>query len=68
MFSGGIPVLAAAAGAIDEIWKTGQRKYERAQINAFIDDTPYLADHQRRFYKIYLAARYAAMFEPLSSL
>ena len=37
-------------------------------INAFIDDTPYLTDHQRRFYKIYLAARYAAMFEPLSSL
>ena len=24
-----------------------------------------MIDHQRRFYKIYLAARYAAMFEPL---
>ena len=32
------------------------------------DDAPLLADHQRRFYKIYLAARYAAMFDPLSSL
>ena len=30
LFSGGIPVLAAAAGAIDETWKTGQCKYERA--------------------------------------
>jgi hypothetical protein len=32
------------------------------------DDAPLLTDHQRRFYKIYLAARYAAMFDPLSSL
>ena len=30
--------------------------------NAFIDDTPYLTDHQRRFYKVYLAARFAALF------
>ena len=43
-------------------------RIDLAAINAFIDDTPYLADHQRRFYKIYLAARYAAMFDPLSSL
>ena len=40
-------------------------RIDLAAINAFIDDTPYLTDHQRRFYKIYLAARYAAMFEPL---
>ena len=29
-----------------------------------IDDTPYLTDLQRQFYKTYLAARYEAMFEP----
>ena len=40
-------------------------RIDLAAINAFIDDTPYLTDLQRRFYKIYLAARYAAMFEPL---
>ena len=33
-----------------------------AAISSFIDDTPYLTDLQRRFYKIYLAARYDAMF------
>ena len=33
-----------------------------------IDDTPYLTDLQRKFYKTYLTARYEAMFEPLSSL
>ena len=43
-------------------------RIDLAAINAFIDDTPYLTAHQRRFYKVYLAARYAAMFDPLSSL
>ena len=37
-------------------------RIDLAAINAFIDDTPYLADHQRRFYKVYLAARFAALF------
>ena len=32
------------------------------------DDAPLLTDLQRQFYKTYLAARYAAMFDPLSSL
>ena len=26
------------------------------------NDAPLLADHQRRFYKVYLAARFAALF------
>ena len=39
-----------------------------AAISAFIDDTPYLTDLQRQFYKTYLAARYKVMFEPISSL
>ena len=42
-------------------------RIDLAAINAFIDDTPYLTDLQRRFYKTYLAARYKVMFEPLSS-
>ena len=33
-----------------------------AAISAVIDTTPYLSDLQRRFYKIYLAARYEVMF------
>ena len=37
-------------------------RIDLAAINAFIDDTPYLTDHQRRFYKVYLAARFAALF------
>jgi hypothetical protein len=37
-------------------------RIDLAAINAFIDDTPYLADHQRRFYKVYLAARFSALF------
>ena len=43
-------------------------RIDLAAINAFIDDTPYLADLQRQFYKTYLAARYAVMFGSLSSL
>lgn len=31
-------------------------------ISAFIDDTPYLTDLQRQFYKTYLAARFSALF------
>lgn len=41
-------------------------RIDLAAISAFIDDTPYLTDLQRQFYKTYLAARYKAMFEPLS--
>ena len=41
-------------------------RIDLAAIGAFIDDTPYLTDLQRKFYKTYLAARYEAMFEPLS--
>ena len=37
-------------------------RIDLAAINAFIDDTPYLTDHQRRFYKVYLAARFSALF------
>jgi len=37
-------------------------RIDLAAINAFIDNTPYLSDLQRRFYKTYLAARYEAMF------
>ena len=37
-------------------------RIDLAAINDFIDDTPYLTDHQRRFYKVYLAARFAALF------
>ena len=37
-------------------------RIDLAAISAFIDDTPYLTDLQRQFYKIYLAARYEAMF------
>ena len=37
-------------------------RIDLAAINAFIDDTPYLADLQRRFYKVYLAARFSALF------
>ena len=40
-------------------------RIDLAAIIAFIDDTPYLTDLQRQFYKTYLAARYEAMFEPL---
>ena len=36
-----------------------------AAISAFIDDTPYLTDLQRQFYKTYLAARYEVMFGSL---
>ena len=43
-------------------------RIDLAAISAFIDDTPYLTDLQRQFYKTYLAARYKVMFEPLSSL
>ena len=42
-------------------------RIDLAAINAFIDDTPYLTDLQRQFYKTYLAARYEVMFAPLSS-
>ncbi len=41
-------------------------RIDLAAIAAFIDDTPYLTALQRKFYKTYLAARYEAMFEPLS--
>jgi hypothetical protein len=34
-------------------------------ISAFIDDTPYLTDLQRQFYKTYLAARHKVMFGSL---
>ena len=37
-------------------------RIDLSAINAFIDDTPYLTDLQRKFYKTYLAARYEAMF------
>ena len=37
-------------------------RIDLAAINAFIDNTPYLTDLQRRFYKVYLAARYEVMF------
>ena len=40
-------------------------RIDLAAISAFIDDTPYLTDLQRQFYKTYLAARYEVMFEPL---
>ena len=40
-------------------------RIDLAAISAFIDDTPYLSDIQRKFYKAYLAARYEAMFKPL---
>ena len=43
-------------------------RIDLAAINAFIDDTPYLTDLQRQFYKTYLAARYEVMFGSLSSL
>lgn len=43
-------------------------RIDLAAINAFINDTPYLTDLQRQFYKTYLAARYEVMFAPLSSL
>ena len=36
-------------------------------ICAFIDDTPLLADLQRRFYKTYLEARYEALFKSFSN-
>ena len=42
-------------------------RIDLAAISAFIDDTPYLTDLQRQFYKTYLAARYEVMFAPLSS-
>ena len=42
-------------------------RIDLAAIDAFIDDTPYLTDLQRQFYKTYLAARYEVMFAPLSS-
>ena len=35
-----------------------------AAIDAFIDDTPYLTDLQREFYKVYLAARHKALVAP----
>ena len=38
-------------------------RIDHAAINAFIDDTPLLADLQRQFYKTYLAARYEALFK-----
>lgn len=37
-------------------------RIDMAAIRAFIDDTPLLTDLQRRFYKVYLAARYAVLF------
>ena len=43
-------------------------RIDLAAISAFIDDTLYLTDLQRQFYKTYLAARYKVMFEPISSL
>ena len=38
-------------------------RIDLAAINALIDDTPYLTDLQRQFYKTYLAARYEALFK-----
>ena len=43
-------------------------RIDLAAISAFIDDTPYLTDLQRQFYRTYLTARYKVMFEPISSL
>ena len=37
-------------------------RIDMTAICAFIDDTPLLTDLQRRFYKVYLAARYEALF------
>ena len=37
-------------------------RIDLSAISAFIDDTPYLSNLQREFYKTYLAARYEAMF------
>ena len=37
-------------------------RIDMGAIGAFIDDVPYLTDLQRRFYKIYLAARGEALF------
>ncbi len=33
------------------------------EINAFIDDVPYISDLQREFYKQYIAARYEKILE-----
>ena len=48
-------VLAPALGRIVP-------RIDLSAISAFIDDTPYLSNLQREFYKTYLAARYEAMF------
>ena len=40
-------------------------RIDLAAISDFIDDTPYLTDLHRKFYKMYLAARYEAMFGAL---
>ena len=37
-------------------------RIDSAAIAAFIDNTLLLSDLQRRFYKVYLAARYEALF------
>ena len=37
-------------------------RIDMRKINDFIDDTPYLSDLQRNFYKTYLAARREALF------
>ena len=37
-------------------------RIDKATICAFIDDAPLLTDLQRQFYKVYLAARYEALF------
>ena len=46
-------------------WKKGVE--EKSHLldclwGAFVNDTPYLSDLQRQFYKTYLAARYEVMF------
>ena len=42
-------------------------RIDLAAIDGFIDETPYLTDLQRRFYKIYLAARFEALFKTLAN-
>ena len=37
-------------------------RIDLAAISAFIDDTPYLTDLQRQFYKTYIATRFSALF------
>jgi len=40
-------------------------KVDIENINSFIDDTPYIADLQKEFYKKYIAARYEKILLPI---